>query len=59
MMDNYDLWERHNRRQEAWLERRPVCSCCGKHIQDEEALHFGDTWLCLECIEDKMELIDE
>lgn len=59
MMDNYDLWERHNRRQEEWLERRPVCSCCGKHIQDEEALHFGDTWLCLECIEDKMELIDE
>lgn len=56
--DNYDLWEDHNARQEAWLARRPVCSCCKKHIQDEEALHFGDDWLCLECIEDKMELIE-
>ena len=57
--DNYDLWESHNRKQEAWLASRPVCSHCKKHIQDEEALHIGDEWLCLECIEDNMELIDE
>ena len=50
---------RRDRAQEAWLARRPVCSCCKKHIQDEEALHCGDDWLCLDCIEDKMELIDE
>lgn len=57
--DPLDDFERHERKKEAWLARRPVCSCCGKHIQDEEALHFGDTWLCLECIDDNMELIEE
>lgn len=59
MMDNYDLWERHDRRQEELLARRPVCSCCERHIQDNEGLHYGDVWLCLECIDDNMELIDE
>ena len=57
--DPLDDFEANERRKEAWLNRRPVCSCCKANIQDEEALHFGDTWVCLECIEDNMELIDE
>ena len=44
------------------LARRPVCDCCGEHIQDNEALHYVtnkmDIWLCLECIEDNTELIE-
>lgn len=43
-------------------ERRPVCDCCGEHIQDEEALHYVtneiDIWLCLECIDGNTELIE-
>lgn len=33
--DNYDQWEAEERKKEAWLRKRPVCSHCGKHIQDE------------------------
>ena len=57
--DPLDDFNRLEREKEMWLARRPKCSCCKKHIQDEEALHFGDTWVCLECIEDNMELIEE
>lgn len=57
--DPLDDFAELERRKEAWLNRRPVCSNCGKHIQDEQALHYGEIWLCLECIEDNMELIDE
>ena len=57
--DPLDDFDEYERRKEAWLNRRPVCSCCKKHIQDEEAFHHGETWICLDCIEDNMELIDE
>lgn len=44
------------------LARRPVCHCCKRHIQDDEALHYDggkeDIWLCLSCIEDKTEYIE-
>lgn len=59
MMDNYDLWECHDRKQEALLERRPMCSCCQRHIQDNTAFHFGEIWLCLDCIDYNMELIED
>lgn len=55
--------ERYMMAQDIWLARRPVCDCCDKHIQDNEALHYVtrklDIWICLECIEDKMEYIEE
>lgn len=57
--DPLDDFAELERQKEAWLARRPVCSCCKKHIQDEEAFHHDDTWICLECIEDNTELIDE
>lgn len=54
--------ERYMEAQDILLARRPQCDCCGKHIQDEEALHYVtskiDIWLCLECIEDNTELIE-
>ena len=53
-------------RQRAWdlaLARRPVCDCCKRHIQDDQALHYTggreEIWLCLECIEDNTELIED
>ena len=40
------------------LARRPVCDCCGEHIQDDQALHYKGLWLCLGCIEDNTEYIE-
>ena len=54
--------ERYMRAMDILLERRPKCQCCGRHIQDEEALHFADEktdlWLCQNCIEANMEYIE-
>lgn len=52
MRDNYDLWQDHNARQEAWLSRRPQCEKCGKHIQDEHYFFINNEVLCQECMED-------
>lgn len=41
-----------------WLRRRPVCSICGEHIQDERAFHVGDDWYCDDCIRENKEWID-
>ena len=54
--------ERYMMAQDILLERRPKCHCCGKHIQDDEGLHYTtnafDIWLCLGCIDDNMEYIE-
>ena len=54
---------RHTRALEMALARRPVCHCCRKHIQDEEALHYDggkeDIWLCLDCVSDNTALIED
>jgi hypothetical protein len=54
---------RYTRAMEMRLARRPVCHCCKRHIQDEEALHYTEgpeeIWLCLDCIEDNTELIED
>lgn len=56
--DPLDDFNEHDQIMEERLARRPQCSCCKKHIQDDEALHFGTIWLCLDCIEDHMEDIE-
>ena len=54
--------ERYMMAQDILLERRPKCQCCGRHIQDDEGLHFVDEaidlWLCQDCIEANMEYIE-
>ena len=54
--------DRYMEAQDILLEMRPKCQCCGKHIQDNEALHYADNaidiWLCLDCIEANMEYIE-
>ena len=52
--------ERYMRAQDIRLAKRPVCSYCKRHIQDDEAVHLQHTdfWLCLECVEDNTELIE-
>lgn len=55
--------ERYMMAQDIRLARLPKCDCCDKHIQDKEALHYVtsklDIWICPECIEEKMEYIEE
>ena len=54
--------ERYMRAMDMKLARRPMCHCCGEHIQDDENLHYTaielDIWLCQECIENHMEYIE-
>ena len=53
---------RYTRALDILLERRPVCHCCKRHIQDDTGLHYvtkqEEIWLCLDCVEDKTELIE-
>ena len=51
--------ERYMAAQEQKLARRPVCKCCGHHIQDDSAFHYEDVWLCLNCVDDLTEYIEE
>lgn len=51
--DNYDLWEAHDREQEAELEKLPVCDCCGERIQDEYYYDIDGEILCEECLKDR------
>lgn len=54
--------ERYMRAMDILLERRPKCHSCGKHIQDNESLHYTsrefELWLCLSCMEKNMEYIE-
>lgn len=41
---------------------RPQCHCCGRHIQENFALHYEakdiDIWLCPDCVMDNKEYIE-
>ena len=49
----------HTRAMDLRLARRPKCHVCKRHIQDSWAVHFDDIYVCLECVEDKTEYIEE
>ena len=44
-------FERHDRKQAAWLNSLPECSICGDPIQQEKAFHKDGFWICDECYE--------
>jgi len=50
MPDNYEMFRCHERKQEAWLARRPECADCGEPIQDESAYYINGVWLCQDCM---------
>ena len=50
MEDNYSQWEHHERRQQQWLEKRPVCCYCDQHIQDEELFDIEGELYCKQCL---------
>lgn len=49
--DSYDMWASHDAEQEAWLQSRPVCSCCEEHIQEDSYYEIGDMIICEECLD--------
>ena len=49
MLDNYDLWKKHDAEQEKILEELPVCEICKEPIQQEKAVYYNDQWCCREC----------
>ena len=59
MQEVYDLWEAYDNKKEEWLMRRPVCACCGNHIQEEYAVCFNDDLFCDACIDDMKVPIDD
>lgn len=59
MLEMYDLWERHDREQEKWLEKLPVCNMCGNPIQQDKAIYYNDQWICEECERDFWQEIRE
>lgn len=58
LRDNYDFYREHERRQEEWLESRPVCGECGEPIQDDSAYYINNNWICNKCMEDFKKYID-
>ena len=64
MIDVYDLWEAQDIKQECLRMRRPQCTTCGEHIQDEHLFIINDEFVCTECLirefrKDTEDYIDE
>lgn len=52
MIDNYDIWEAHERREERRRERLPHCIRCGEAIIGEDAYNMPDGIWCEDCFND-------
>lgn len=48
--DNYDAFVQHQAEQDAWLEKRPVCSWCDKPIQDDYLYKVDEELYCESCM---------
>ena len=57
--DNDDLFFAHDAEQEAWLRKRPVCICCGEHIQEEMAHQINGEYWCDKCLDDTRVYIED
>lgn len=48
--DNYDMFEAHEREQQAAMELLPVCDICDQHVQSEYCYKINDTIICESCM---------
>lgn len=48
--DPLEDFDRLDRQQARWLSKRPQCSECGEHIQDEKAYYINGEFICNNCI---------
>lgn len=51
MIDNYAIWLAHEEEKERWLARRPVCSFCDQHIQEEHFYEIDCEMVCEDCLD--------
>ena len=51
ILDNYDLWEAHEREQQKKLAELPVCAVCGEPVQDDHFYLINDEVICPECLD--------
>ena len=56
---NVDLFFANAAGKEAWLRKRPVCICCGEHIQEEMAHQINGEYWCDKCLDDTRVYIEE
>ena len=56
--DPYRDFTRWDNDCEEWLARRPTCSECGQHIQDDYGFRIEDKLYCQDCIDGCKEFID-
>ena len=49
-MDNYSMWETHDREQEEALEKFPECDYCGEMIQDDYYFDINGDIVCESCL---------
>ena len=42
-------FHRHDREQEAWLKKLPICDLCGEHIQSEQLFDIEGDLYCEDC----------
>ena len=47
---DFDRWED---KQQDRLEKRPVCSVCDEHIQDDHYYQINDENICPDCLENE------
>ena len=59
MMPDRNDFEQRDLEQERWLERRPVCDCCGEHIQEDSAVQIQGDFYCDNCLDDMRVYIDD
>ena len=50
MIDNYDLWTIHDRKEAEWERKLPTCDRCGEPIQQWDAVRINRRWYCDECL---------
>lgn len=48
-----DYYSECEEEHEKWLERQPICECCGERIEEDTAVYFEeiDAWYCDDCID--------
>lgn len=56
--DYYDKWSEYNQQKEEELKKRPVCDCCGDHIQEEYCYVINDDYICESCMEENRKSVE-
>lgn len=50
LVDNYDLFAKHDAEQEAELKKLPICKECGEPIQTEYCYGNNGKYICEHCL---------